>query len=111
VVTHLISEGISHIQYTDDTILMVEGDDHSIIHMKFILYSFEWLSGLKINYHKSEAYIFSMGEEDSRRVANMLNFRLGELPMKYLGIPLNNASLGMGAFSEVVDKVAKRIPP
>jgi hypothetical protein len=39
---------------------MVEGDDESIINMKFILYCFEWLSGLKINYHKSEAFIFGM---------------------------------------------------
>jgi hypothetical protein len=26
--------------------------------MKFILYCFEWISGLKINYHKSDAFIF-----------------------------------------------------
>jgi hypothetical protein len=31
--------------------------------------------------------------------------------MKYLGIPLNDSSLGMGPFSGLVDKVAKRIPP
>jgi hypothetical protein len=55
---------------------MVEVDDKSITHMKFILYCFEWLSELKINYHKSEAFIFGMGEEDSRRVANMLNCQL-----------------------------------
>jgi hypothetical protein len=111
VVIHLISEGITHVQYANDTILMVEGDDNSIIHMKFILYCFEWLSGLKINYHKSEALAFGMDEEESRRVANLLNCQLGELPMKYLGIPLNDSSLGMGAFSGMVDKVAKRIPP
>jgi hypothetical protein len=27
VMTHLLSEGITHIQYVDDTILMIEGDD------------------------------------------------------------------------------------
>jgi hypothetical protein len=73
VLSHLIPEGISHIQYADDTILMVEGDDSSVTHMKFILYCFEWLSGLKINYHKSKAYIFGMEEEDKRRITNMLN--------------------------------------
>jgi hypothetical protein len=65
VMSRLIPEGISHIQYADDTILMVEGDDKSITHMNFILYCFEWLSGLKINYHKSEGHTFGMGEEDS----------------------------------------------
>jgi hypothetical protein len=111
VMTHLIPEGITYVQYADDTILIVESDGNSIIHMKFILYYFEWLLGLKINYHKNEAFTFGMDEEASRRVANMLNCQLGELPMKYLGIPLNDSSLGMGAFSGVVDKVAKRVPP
>jgi hypothetical protein len=37
---------------------MIQGDDMSITQIKFILYYFEWLSRLKINYHKSEAYIF-----------------------------------------------------
>jgi hypothetical protein len=27
VMSHLLPEGITHIQYTDDTILMVEGDE------------------------------------------------------------------------------------
>jgi hypothetical protein len=57
--------------------------------MKFILYCFEWLSGLKINYHKSEAYIFGMEEEEKVRIVNMLNCKLGELPMAYLEIPCN----------------------
>jgi hypothetical protein len=73
VLTHLIPEGITHIQYADDTILMIEGDDRSILHMKFILYCFEWLSGLKINYHKSEAFIFGFDEMEKTRIANMLN--------------------------------------
>jgi hypothetical protein len=43
VLSHLIPEGITHIQYADDTILLVEGDDNSIVQMKFILYCFEWM--------------------------------------------------------------------
>jgi hypothetical protein len=62
--THLIAEGITHIQYANDTILMVEGDDDSIENMKFILYCFEWMSGLKINYHKSETYILGVDNEE-----------------------------------------------
>jgi hypothetical protein len=111
VVRHLIPEGITHIQYADDTVLMVEGDEDSIIHMKFILYCFEWLSGLKINYHKSEAYIFGMGQKEQWRIANMLNCQLGVLPMKYLGMPISDGSLGMVAFNCLVKKVANRIPP
>jgi hypothetical protein len=31
LMTHLIEEGITHIQYADDTISMIEGDDNSIV--------------------------------------------------------------------------------
>jgi hypothetical protein len=111
VMTHLIPEGITHIQYADDTILMIEGDDSSIINMKFILYCFKWFLGLKINYHKSGAYIFGMEQGEQRKIANMLNCRLGELPIKYLGIPISDTRLGKEDFVEILEKISKRIPP
>jgi hypothetical protein len=64
VMGHLIPEGITHIQYAYDTILMVEADDRSIWHIEFILYRSEWLSRLKNNYHKSEAFIFVVDETE-----------------------------------------------
>jgi hypothetical protein len=36
VLTHLIHEG-THIQYANDIIIMIEGDDASVVNMKFIL--------------------------------------------------------------------------
>jgi hypothetical protein len=74
VMSHIIPEGITHIQHADDTVLMIEGDVGSIINMKFILYCFEWMSDLKMNYHKSEAFVFGMDENEKSRVANMLNY-------------------------------------
>jgi hypothetical protein len=36
LMTHLIEDGITHIQYADDTILMIEGDDkYEIYHVLF----------------------------------------------------------------------------
>lgn len=111
VLSHLIPEGITHIQYADDTILMAEGDDNSILHLKFILYCFEWLSGLKINYHKSEVYFFGANEDEQTRIANMLNCQIGTLPIRYLGIKISDVKLGKSAFAELYDKIAKMIPP
>jgi hypothetical protein len=110
VMTHLIEEGIAHIQYADDTILMIQSDDMSVSNMKFLLYCFEWLSGLKINYHKSEAFMFGMDEEEKTRIANMLNCQLGGLPMKYLGVTVSDVKLGRGAFKNVSEKISKRTP-
>jgi hypothetical protein len=90
---------------------MVEGDDESIINMKFILYCFEWLSGLKINYHKSEAFVFGMNDDGERRVVNMLNCKLRRLPIKYLGVPLSDRKIKSEDMSWLSNKIAKRIPP
>jgi hypothetical protein len=55
LVPHLLrgggGRGVTHLQYAYDTIMMCEGDKWWITNMKFLLYCFEWMSGLKINYH------------------------------------------------------------
>jgi hypothetical protein len=66
---------------------------------------------LKINYYKSEAFIFGMETEDKVRVANMLNCQLGELPIKYLGIPISDSKLGKVALQGIPVKIARRITP
>jgi hypothetical protein len=90
---------------------MVEGNEQSITYMKFILYCFELLSGLRINYKKSEAYVFGMEEEEKVKITNMLNCRLGEMTLKYLGIPISDTKLGMDAFAGISEHVAKKVPP
>jgi hypothetical protein len=40
VLSHMLSEGITHIQYADDMILMIDGDDESVTNLKFILHYF-----------------------------------------------------------------------
>jgi hypothetical protein len=67
VLTELLPGGISHIQYADDTVIMIDGSDHSIRNLKLILYCFEWLTGLKINYHKSEVFVFGVQQEERER--------------------------------------------
>jgi hypothetical protein len=60
VLTYLIPGGVSHIQYADDTVIMTEATKLSIRNLKLILYCFKWLIGLKINYHKSEVFVFGI---------------------------------------------------
>jgi hypothetical protein len=46
---------------------MVDGSDKSITNLKILLYCFEWLSGFKINYHKSEVILFGYSEEEKEK--------------------------------------------
>ena len=111
VLDDLIPGGISHIQYADDTVLMIDGSDHSITNLKLVLYCFEWLSGLKINFHKSEVYVFGASQGEKEHMTNMLNCALGELPIKYLGIPVSESQITIAGFSHIVQKIYKRLDP
>jgi hypothetical protein len=57
VTPHLVDGGLSILQYADDTILFMEHDLEKAQNLKLILAAFEQLSGLKINFHKSELFV------------------------------------------------------
>jgi len=69
------------------------------------------MTGLKINYHKSEVLVLGAERNEQERVANMLNCSIGNLPMIYLGIPISDAHLGIKALSGIVAKIRKRLQP
>lgn len=69
------------------------------------------MSGLKINYHKSEVVVFGVNTEEEQRIANMLNSKVGKLPMKYLGVPVSDHHLGVYAFDSLPIKIGKRLQP
>jgi hypothetical protein len=57
-IPHLVDGGLSIIQYADDTIIFMEHDLEKAQNLKLILAAFVQLSGLKINFHKSEFVLF-----------------------------------------------------
>jgi hypothetical protein len=54
----------------------VQTDDLDIANLKFLLLCFESMSGLRINFHKSEVMVLGTTNFESQRIANMLNCKL-----------------------------------
>jgi hypothetical protein len=108
-VSNLIEGGLTHLQYVDDTIICLEVYENSIVHTKFLLYCFECFSGLKINYHKSEVMVMGVSDEERAKIANVLNYKEGVLPMKYLGIPISKTNMYTTDLIYVGVKVEKRL--
>ena len=65
LVPHLVDGGIYILQYTEDTIIFMEHDLAKVRNMKLVLCLFEQLSGLKINFHKSE-YFALVGQKRNK---------------------------------------------
>ena len=89
LVPHLVEGGVSILQYADDTILFMEHDLAKAVNMKLILCIFEQLSGLKINFHKSEIFCFRKAKEEEDQYKQIFGCEVGALPFKYLGIPIH----------------------
>jgi hypothetical protein len=58
VVPHLFDEGLLVLQYAYDSIIFMDNDLERAKNMKLLLCAFEQLSGLKINFHKSELFCY-----------------------------------------------------
>ena len=71
VVPHLFPGGVSHLQYADDTLILIQANDEAVANLKFILLCFEDMSGLKINFHKSEVFVLDQPATEQQRIANI----------------------------------------
>jgi hypothetical protein len=93
LIPELVDGGLTHLQYADDTIIFLHAEEHSIANVKFLLYCFENMSELKINYQKSEVYVLGASKEESAQIANWVNCRDGVFPMKYLRVLVSDKML------------------
>lgn len=109
LVPHLVEGGLTHLQYADDTILFMTNSDSNICTVKFLLFCFEEMSGLKINYQKSEVILVGAESDEAKRVAELLNCKVGTLPITYLGIPIHEGRLTVADLEIVPNKIEKRL--
>jgi len=93
LIPHLVDGGLSILQYVDDTILFMEHDLEQAKNMKIILCAFEQLSGLKINFHKSELFCYGEAKEHMEQYSQIFGCGMGNLTFRYLGIPMNHKRL------------------
>jgi hypothetical protein len=82
LVKEYIPNGVAILQYADDTILCMEENQETTRNIKILLYIYEKMPGLKINFDKSEIVMTSMDEEKSKMYAEMFNCAIGQWPIK-----------------------------
>jgi len=109
VVPHLVEGGISILQYADDTILFLEHNLEQAQNMKLILCAFELLSGLKINFHKSELFCFGEAKECENQYMQLFGCNTGTFPIRYLGIPIHYRRLSNSDWLKVQEQFEKRL--
>nr|GEZ90904.1 hypothetical protein [Tanacetum cinerariifolium] len=89
------------------TIVMDENSIKVII--KESLWEFSRESGLLPNMDKSIIFFRSVNEMMRHKISKVLPFKVGKLPVKYLGIPLLAKILGVKDCKCLVDKVKNKV--
>ena len=107
VVNHLVDGGLSILQYADDTILFMDHDLEKARNLKLILSAFEQLSGLKINFHKSELFCFGEAQDEAHLYAELFGCGLGQFPITYLGIPIHYRRLTNDEWKHIEERLQK----
>jgi len=100
---------ISHLQFADDTILFCEANWEEVVNIKRILRCFEILSGLKSNYHKSVISGIGVDEGMLHNFASRLNCLHHKLPLKYLGMPLEENPGRKNTWKPVLEKLKLKL--
>jgi hypothetical protein len=109
LIPHLVDDGLSILQYADDTIIFMEHDLEQAKHMKILLCAFEQLSGLKINFHKSEMFCYGEAKYCSDQYSHIFGCGMGQYPFRYLGVPMNHKKLSNRDWKAVEERFQKKL--
>jgi hypothetical protein len=73
-INSLSPEGVISLQYANDTLIFLRHDYEAACYLKWVMVCFEQISGMKINYNKSDLTPVNLGEEETQEYAkkNML---------------------------------------
>ena len=85
---------MSHLQFADDTLILGEKSWANIRAMRAILLLFEALSGLKVNFSKSQLVGVKIHASWLSEVVLVLNCKVGSIPFVYLGLPIGEIREG-----------------
>lgn len=105
----MFARGIISLKYADDTIMFVDSDPKLATSLKWILTCVEQVSGMKINYDKSELIPMGLDTQEAGDLAEIFGCPVGAFPIKYLGVPLHDDRHSREDLQFLSDKILKRV--
>ncbi|KAJ9536686.1 LOW QUALITY PROTEIN: hypothetical protein OSB04_un000159 [Centaurea solstitialis] len=100
---------ITHLCFADDLFVFTYGDVDSVRTLKKALELFRHCSGLEASMDKSEVFFGNVPNEVQHQIRNLLPFREGVFPIRYLGVPLSPSRLRSADYGVLIRKVKSRI--
>lgn len=104
-------KNINHSQFADDTLLIGGASTTIARRFKSILDQFMECSGGEVNFHKSCIYGWNISSQTAYNIANIFGVAHKETwdHFTYLGMPVTLGNLKASTWSEVIDKVKRKV--
>jgi hypothetical protein len=105
---NLFSKTIVVLQYAGDTIICLKDDIDKARNLKLLLSVYEQMSGLKINFEKSE--VLTIGGDSITAVvyADIFTCQIAMFPLKYIGVPISARRLRVIDWCKLEEKLVKK---
>ena len=100
---------LTHLCFADDLLIFTKGNLESIFGIQNIMKQFYLFSGLQLNNAKCELFSSGISRTSLGEIHELTGFKLGTLPVRYLGVPLVTRRLTDKDCALLVDKVTARI--
>lgn len=100
---------IIHLCFADDLVVFSAATHSSLLGLKAILLKFLEVSGLAVSFAKSELFCSGVSLDTHTQLADILGLKKGQLPVRYLGVPLSCKKLTAIDCKPLLDKIASRI--
>ena len=89
--------------------IFMSHDIQKAVNMKLILSTFEQLSGLKINFHKSEIFCFGKARDHEVFYSQLFGCGLGKYPFSYLGLPMHTRKLSNKDWRVIENRIENKL--
>ena len=99
---------ITHLMFADDLLMFCRADKSSLDYMVNAFKKFSEASGLSASQEKSNIYFCGVNEDTARELADSVQMQMGELPFRYLGVPLTSKKLTNAQCKPLVEKITNR---
>jgi hypothetical protein len=100
---------LSHLQYADDTLCIGEATLENLWTLKAVMRAFEMVSGLKVNFWKSNILGVNVSQDFMRLASVFLNCRTGSIPFKYLGLPVGANIRRVSTWEPLISSLRNRL--
>lgn len=101
--------GLIHMCFADDLLLFSRGDLVSVQLLLQVLNKFTAALGLRANQTKSCIYFGGVSREVRDAILGMAGMVEGQLPFKYLGVPLLAQKLSVSQCIPLVKRILQRV--